>query len=512
VGRLIVSLLLALLLFGRTLSYDLIHPVEFTAQWWKPTGLVDATLALGAMVGGDWGHRLLQVLLLGLLAWVASGAVPRGIRRTLVLLGVLFHPMMLASVMDPTERAQLLVALFGTLAITRTGLWAGLWSLLAVAAHPIGSIVPLLGLSVSRRASASRRIPWRLGAVVAWWGSRLALEGRTAVELGSGWAELLGSSGALAGHMALQLILPLHPVYSRMLPSFTPAELGLAWAGWAAAIALAVWLGRRPDAPGPGLLSGMAVVTVVLLLSCGVGEGALVYSEACLVWPVVGLAWMLVALPPVRVAAWAFVPLWLGVSGVRSGDYRDPLLLWQHAHQIVPQDASVRLALGHALVDTEPEQAAVLLEGVMEDVHEAGQRLQIRRSLVGAYIALGRAQDARPHLAQLADPAVPDPHGDLRLRCTLASRLGDVIWDEERASITAVCKAAVSRAPDDVALLFAAAMVEMDAGTLEDARAYILRAVALAPEQNHLRQMLANLPWPDGDWDGSGAASQTPAP
>ncbi len=512
--RLLVSLGLAFLLYGRTIGYPLIRPIEATGGWLGPTPLVEASFAIDAVIGGgaDWAFRLTQILLLGLLGWVASGAVPRGTRRALILLLVVAHPMLLGSVMDPSARGELLLALVGTLALTRSGLRAGLYSLLAMAVHPLGTLLPVLGLWMPRAPKGKgRQIPWRLVAVALWWAWRLVMGGAALLgdvqNMGAG----LKDAGAHAAMYARQLLFPLDPIYARTLPSFTDLEAGVGWTLWALALGGGLFFARRLKTQGVGLGAGLVLMALPLLLGSGIGPGAGGYGEARLAWPVVGMAWALSAALPLRMAAFALVPLLLGVTGIRAGDHKGPAQVWERVHETLPDDPMVQLALAHALAEVDPDRAIGLLETALVDLDDPDEKLRVRRALVQAYMLLDLKHEVRRHLAVLADPAVDGTASEMRQRCLLAAELGDEVWEVESAPITEVCAAVVAQAPEDLKLLKAAGLVAVGAGAPLEGREYLIRAVELAPEETQLRLLLSNLPLGKVEWHTSGPASPEPA-
>jgi len=507
--RLLAAFALSFLLYARTIGYPLIEAVEPTGTLLGANPLVELAWLAGGTIGGgaDWGYRLLQVSLLALLAWVASGGVQKGARRGLVLLLVICQPMMLSAVMDPRMVGELLAAVAATLALTTRGRWAGVWTLLAVSANPVASVLPILGRFMPPdEVPSSSRWPWRIVAVAVWWGIQAALNGAEVFDSLSPGLDGLMGAGAHGVVYARQLFIPMDPIFARELPLFTDVFMIGAWIGWVLVFILGVWTTGKGRDSGPSFMAGLTVLSLPLLLSSAVGDGALVYSEARLAWPAVGMAWMLAALAPLRMASFAFVPLWFGVAGLRAGDHASPADLWDRVHSVLPEDPVVLMALGNALVDSEPDRAVGLLESALVGSQDPDEALQMRRGLVQAYMVLDRRNEARRHLAVLANPEDEGAARDMQLRCLLAAELGDAIWEVEAAPIAEICAAVVAEDPTDIKLLQAAGVATVAAGHPIEGREYLIRAVELQPEDTHLRQLLSNLPLRDVEWHTSGPA------
>jgi len=510
VARLLVSLVLAFLLFGHTLGYPLLQAVPAPDTEWGWVPLVGASYALDTWLAGgaDWGHRLTQVVLLGLLAWGASGAVERSWRRALVLSLVVVQPVMIGAVMDPSARGELLLAVFGTLAITSRGVAGGIWTLLALASHPLGSLVPLLGW---RRAGTVRRVPWRLAVVILWWAGWLAAHEGVLGGLDS-WTDGWAAAGAHAGLYVRQLAIPLEPTFWRSLPAFTPEQCLTGWAGLGGLIiagALAWWWCKQAGAEA---LRGAAVIALPLLLGVALGEGGDAYLAARLAWPVVGLAWLLAAFSWVRRLAVILVPLWLVITVIRVDDHVDAATLWGRHHARLPGDRAIHLRLAAELAESDPAQAVELLEAVVAGPLPRAEALSVRRSLVGAYTRMGMPERSRPHLAQIADPEESGTMAEQVRRCQLAALYGDVVWAEERASVMAVCASALAAYPDDPELRMDAGIAAFGAGEPQVARDHLIAAAERWPDNTAIRQLLSQVPLMDVTWQQSGPTSPAPGP
>ncbi len=484
---------------------------------WHP--VVALSYVIDGLLGGGkaWSFHLSNVVLLGLIGWLAAFRLPKGPSRWLVLVLVVAHPMQTASVLDVSARGELLLALFGTAALVTRGRWSFVCSLLAMASHPVGVLAPLLAVVGSRAKPGLQRMVLlgHAGAMAIWFGLRTILGEMATVRL----TPILGSVAEVQSAPAhvwvylLQLMVPAEPVFGRSPLRFEPEMEGVA-----AASLLIIGLALIRFKGSPGQRSPVyctALVILPLLLGTGLLSGMGEYGEARLCWSVVGLAWLLVCRPSFQGMGWAMVPLWVGLSVFRVGDWSSSTRLWETAYNNVSSDLLIAHHLGRALVDTEPARAAGLLEQVTQDWDHEQRRLQAHRTLVDVYRTLGKDRDSLPHLARVADPRVPGTGDLLMLRCKLETRYGILERDYPTGTVSAplaqVCTVAAGQRPTDASLQNAAGMEAAVRGDYEAATELFRRAVELEPDNGRFRRDLAQLPTPTLSWGLGDPLSPDPA-
>jgi len=544
----LAALALVVLIYGHTMGFGFVRPSEVALgeamALADPLALIDAATSdlsrlngdgvgfrsgwqpavaisyvLDGLLGGGapWSFRLTNLLLLIALATAAACRLPMGAARWLVLTVVVAHPMQTAAVLDITARDELMLALFGTLAVSLRGYWSPVCGLLAMAAHPVGIVVPFLAASAGVEQGQRQR--WRLGlhmaALLVWLGARFGFAARGWVPGSSLWGSVDAAQAAAAQVWVylFQLVLPVEPIFARSPPVFSGELMAVAAASLLVVGLLMLRIRRVEDRPSAGF--GVAIVIVPLLFASGLLADTGVYGESRLSWPIVGLAWFLVARPSIQGLAWAMLPVWIGFTMLRAPDWASPSTLWEAAYESRPNDLMIVHHLGRTLTQTDPARAVGLLERVTQDPDHPARRLHAHRLLVGAYRDLGEDRRALPHLARVADPREPGNEALLALRCTLETRYGVSERDYPAGTVSAplarVCSAAGGHWPENAALQNAAGTEAAVRGDFEAATQFYRRAVELEPDNGDFRRDLSRLPSATMGWGMNDALSRDPA-
>jgi hypothetical protein len=484
---------------------------------WQP--LVALSFVFDGLLGAGeaWSFHLTNLLLMVALSVLASVRIPGGAGRWLVLILVVAHPMQTATVLDISARGELLLAVFATAALVVRGAWAPLWAFMAMAAHPVGIVVPILAVvagsvSVER---ARRRFLAHGFALVAWVSLRVGL-GTVGVVPDTGFWGSEQSVWSAAAHTWVylqQLAVPAQHVFGQSPLVFDSEIQGLAAASLLLGALFLVRVRGAGDRPSPRV--SVSIVLLPLLFSSGFLSGSEGYGEARLSWPIVGLAWLLVSRPSIQGMGWAMAPLWVGLTFFRVGDWSSSVVLWESAHRQVPSDLHIAHHLGHALRETDPPRAAGMLELVTQDWGNRKRRMSAHRGLVDVYQRLGKNRQLLSHLAVVADPRLPGQSEFLALRCKLETHYATVEAHYPVGTVAAplahVCRVAARSYPSDAELQNAAGMEAAVRGDFETAVKLFRLAVQLDPDNNAFRRDLAQLPSASMGWGRGGPLSPDPA-
>jgi hypothetical protein len=481
-----------------------VESVGFRADW-QP--LVALSYVIDGLTGGGapWSFHLTNLLLLALLGAAAASRVS-GAARWLVLALVVAHPMQTAAVMDVSARGELLLALFGTLAVVLRGRWSPACAFLAMASHPVGVVVPFFAVAAARkRGPHQRRRLWsHLAALVAWLGARFGLGLAGVVPTSPFWgsAESAQAAAASAWVFLSTLLVPAEPVFSRSPMIFDGEIMAIAWVGLLMVALLLVRVRAVADMPGPAF--GFGLLIVPLLLGSGLLSGTDGYSESRLCWPIVGLAWILVSRPTIQGIGVAMVPIWVGLAVLRAGDWASSSTLWEKSYASVSSDMMIAHHLGRSLQHSDPTRAVGLLQQATHDYDHPQRRLRSHRLLVGIYQGLGKDRRALPHLAHVANPRESGNEDLLALRCKLETRFGVSERDYPHGMVSAplsqVCGAAARYYSADAALQNAAGMEAAVRGDYDAATGFFRLAVELDPDNGQFRRDLAQLPTATMGW------------
>ncbi len=476
------------------------------SPYWRP--VVVATYYLEHALGGGspWAFHLGNLVALATLAVVAARRARDRLGQLVILAVVLLHPLQAEAAANITARTDTLAALFGTLAVFQVGLPGALLTLLALGSKEVAVVVPLLALLRAREGGLSRSawLPHAL-ATAGWVAGRQVLVGSWGIAAedlgGPTLAGVVGAGGRVAFYLG-RLLWPVDPTPARVLPG---VEGLAALAGWGLLLLLAgvVVVGARrartaaSAAPAESSASwrlGLATVVLPLLPVSGLLVGTVRYAEGFLVWPLVGAAWMLAALPRGRaLVAVLMIPLAVPLRA-QVMTWRDEGTLWATAALRYPDDPLVALKvsksrLGAGDAAGAEDAIAVALRGSLPP------RQHREACAVGARLRIERGDDsaALPLLAVAAQPDDPEATWALTARCVVEVAEGTAnqgVSSHGGVPLVDVCADALRRSPDDADLHNAAGVLAARSGDLTTARLLFSRAVELSPDRPEFRANL----------------------
>jgi len=497
---------------------------------WRP--LTAQLLALGWWLGdgGPWAIHALALLLhlaatLGVLALLRElGAAP----RTAALGALLFalHPAQAESVAwcaalnDVLVGACTLFALRSWLRWRRTARRSDCIAALALAAAALlskeaGVLVPVLfagaDAATGRLRAGLRAHAWPLLLLVAYWLLRVAVFGELAAGFGRATFVPLNGGPLRALTVGAGLLSGLAAPLGRDL--FVAAEQVNALAA-AAAAAVAVAVAWRTVRGGTaGRLGALCIAAAVLLPALTNGSlGPYPVAQRYLYFACAGAALLLVGPQPWRTACCALLAAAMApVTFVRVGDFADEATLVERALQRHPDDARLHYMRG---------AIALRQSGLGDAAAQSKARAAARQAMLAARDRLG------------AEPPGRDPFARLRADvgtglawCTLLEEAASARPDWARAELQflkvtlrwAECADAyvglgIARAQDGrtegaeqafrqaIALDPATGKAHFNLGRLlllrgerNDARAQLLQALALQPEDAAARALLEQL-------------------
>ena len=480
---------------GAALQHDLFWLSDGDTRpspYWRPVTTASYYLDafLSQWITGDvtaWVFHLSNLILLVLLA-VASGRLvqstqsqPPSWRTMAVFCAVLIvHPMQVEPAANITARPDLLVALFGCLAVARSGGAGAGWTLLALGAKETAIMIPLMGAIFGR----GRNDRWRphLLAVGFWLFVRGALlSGWNVAASDSGLPTVASLAGA-AGHLWIligRIAFPIDPIAAWTYPVLS---LGVQVGAWLALLAL-IWVLYRWCIGPMGWL-----VLLPLLPVCGVMARSVRYGEGLMCWSLAGLAGVLGFTRKGRWLALIMLPWWTWVSWNRTPDWKDEQTLWASAVQVAPEDPLVALKYGRTRLEQDPGEALRSARVGLDTERDPRRRRELHALAANALVQLGRVSDAGTHLVVAAEPGDSERIWALSARCIYAARSED----PGAPALSDVCSAAAQLRPHDAGLLNAAGVEAAQRGAFAEAVAYFGRAVELEPEVPSFQRNLTN--------------------
>jgi hypothetical protein len=383
------------------------------SPYWRPVTTLSyyGNQALG---GGPLLFHLTNLVLVAVVAGLASRLVEGKLARLLVVAGVACHPLMVEPASNISARTDLLAAIFALLALETGGVAAFACTLLALGSKEVAVMLPAVALALRR--------PWIPSAiaVAVWAAVRLPLVHALGVGPDDGGWPTVGSVAAGPFRLVLYLfraLVPLHPTPALLLPEPSPIQTVGSWATVALlAFVLVRW--RERLAAMHFAMGLLALIPVTGFLASPVR-----YAEGFLVWPIVGFVAAAAQLPALLVV---LVPLWAAHSWETSPQWNDDRTLWETAHEHWPGDP---LVAGN-LARTRLAQGEV--DGTLELLHQAraGDRdprhqRELELATGQAWLALGSPEQALPHLRS-AVGALDDPEATpaIAALCIVGTQLG----------------------------------------------------------------------------------------
>lgn len=452
------------------------------SPYWRP--FVTLSYYVDHLVGDGaaWAFHLGNAVAFTVLAVLCLRAFGGTVAAGLAVGCALAHPLFAEPLSNITARTDLLVALFGTLALVAPKGWRLLPMALALGCKEVAVLLPGLFFLQSRgegRAVRNSVVDAAPGValVAGFVGVRqLLVGGRAAGPPWDGWDAM----PARFLHALRRLVWPgegPRPDLDLEHLWAVPTVLGLLFG--VVVLALPLLVAHRSKLSVP-----LAIVLWPTLFTAGLVSPGLRYADGFAAWPLVGVGWLLSALPGRQVLV--LLPLlvvFLGGHPARVAVWASPETLWSAALSANPEDPRVQLKAGRVVLSDAPSEALRLSAAAWSHpdprIQREGHELAARALLLLPDASVGAV---RHHLRLAADL------DDLEAGWACAALC---VWDDEAGNRWQVCETAVAldAATGDVYNTMGVMRAQQD--DLSGARDWFALAVELEPDRPEFQDNLA---------------------